>query len=67
LQLYLEIGLLESFGCPSMLDVNRHLRNVLGAGGYKFRYVEFNGRHDFANWQETLGDGLIFLLGRKAE
>jgi len=47
-----------------MLDANRHLRDVLQAKGYKFRYVEFNGRHEFANWQETLGDGLIYLLGR---
>jgi Putative esterase len=26
LQLYVEVGLLESSGCPSMLDANRHLR-----------------------------------------
>ena len=49
-----------------MLDVNRHLRNVLQAKGYRFRYVEFNGRHEFVNWQETLGDGLVFLLGKAA-
>jgi len=66
LQLYIEIGLLESTGSPSMLDVNRHLRNVLQAKGYLFRYVEFNGRHEFVNWQETLGDGLVFLLGKAA-
>jgi len=66
LQLYLEVGLLESSGYLSMLDVNRHLRNVLQAKGYRFRYIEFNGRHEFANWQETLGDGLVFLLGEAA-
>jgi len=64
LRLYVEIGLIENFGCPSMLDVNRHVRDVLQAKGYEYRYVEFNGRHDFASWQKTLGEGLIHLLGR---
>jgi enterochelin esterase-like enzyme len=63
LQLFLEIGLLETSGNPSMLDANRHVRDALQAKGYKFRYVEFNGRHEFANWRETLGEGLMYLLG----
>lgn len=67
LRLYLEIGLLETSGNPSMLVANRHVRDVLQAKGYQFRYVEFNGRHEFANWQETLGDGLIYLLGRPSK
>ena len=63
LQLYLEIGLLETSGNPTMLDANRRVRDALQAKKYKFRYVEFNGRHEFANWRETLGEGLMYLLG----
>jgi enterochelin esterase-like enzyme len=68
LRLYLEIGLLEDFPStadgPSMLTVNRHLKTVLKAKGYPVHYVEFNGRHDFCNWQGGLSDGLLALLGR---
>jgi enterochelin esterase-like enzyme len=42
-----------------MLDASRHVRDVLQAKGFNRRYVEFNGRHEFANWQEIFGEGLM--------
>lgn len=66
---YLSIGLLESEqafrgGLASMLHANRHLRDVLQAKGYNVRYQEINAGHDYYNWQATLGDGLMALLGK---
>jgi enterochelin esterase-like enzyme len=42
---------------------SRHLRDVLLAKGYPVDYVEIAGDHDALNWQTTLPDGLLFLLG----
>ncbi len=66
---YLSIGLLESEqafrgGLVSMLHSNRHFRDVLQAKGYSVRYQEINSGHDPYNWQATLGDGLMALLGK---
>ena len=70
LRFYLSIGLLESGyafrdGLISMLHANRHLRDVLQAKGYPVQYQEVNGGHDPYNWQATLPDGLIALIGKK--
>ena len=65
LELYLEAGLLDvvSIGDePSILESNRHLRDVLMAKGYDVKYVEFNGGHHQINWRESLADGLVQLL-----
>jgi enterochelin esterase-like enzyme len=42
---------------------SRHLRDVLLAKGYPVAYVEIAGDHDVLNWETTLPDGLLFLLG----
>jgi enterochelin esterase family protein len=67
LRFYLEVGLLERMPTPydglSLLTSNRHLRDVLIAKGYPVCYSEFNGRHEYANWQGGLSDGLLALLG----
>lgn len=63
---YLEAGLLETDrgGFPtSILEANRHLRQVLTGLGRPLRYTEFVGGHDYVCWRETLADGLIDLLG----
>lgn len=44
-------------------DSPRTLRNDLQAAGYEVAYQEHSGGHDFFWWRETLGDGLIALLG----
>ncbi len=64
LRFYLEAGLydLASFPKgPSVLLANRHLRDVLQAKGYTFRYSEFPGDHSELYWRGTLADGLIYL------
>ena len=70
IRFYLSVGLLESGyafrdGLISMLHANRHLRDVLQAKGYAVEYREVNGGHDPYNWQATLPDGLITLIGKK--
>jgi enterochelin esterase family protein len=65
---HLDIGLMESRSrnplVPTMLTVNRHMRDVLSAKGYLVHYVEFNGGHEHLNWRGTLAEGLLDLMGR---
>jgi enterochelin esterase-like enzyme len=68
---YISIGLHESGyayrdGLISMLHANRHLRDVLRAKGYTIFYRETNAGHDPYNWQVTLADGLVALIGLTA-
>ncbi len=69
LRFYLDAGLLETGNTrrngPSMLVVNRHMRNVLQAKGYPVHYAEHNGGHDHLCWQGTLAEGLIALLSQE--
>ena len=63
---YLEVGLYENGpknDDPSMLMVNRHLRDVLLAKGHEVIYSEFSGDHLSTSWRETLPDALQALLG----
>ena len=66
--LHLDVGLLEDWfeTPPSILRANRHMRNVLLAKGYPLHYAEFNGGHEFLNWQGSLADGLLYLVGNQA-
>lgn len=69
LKFYLDVGTLESNsyrdlrGKPSTLAGNRRMRDALQAKGYKVRYAEFSGGHDYVCWQGTLANGLKALLG----
>ena len=69
IRFYLDIGLMEADPTgaqgdgPSMVVVNRHLRDVLRAKGYIVHYHEFNGDHTFLNWRGTLPDALLRLTG----
>lgn len=71
LRFYLDVGLFEQGPTPddgpSMLIVNRHLRDVLQAKGYSVHYQEFNGGHEFFNWRGTLSDGLMALVGNSTK
>lgn len=66
LRFFLSAGLFEtkSFipGSISLLNSNRHLRNVLLAKDYDVKYEEFSGGHDFLSWRSILSNGLIHLL-----
>lgn len=66
LSIYLDVGLLETEAThdsgPSMLVVNRHMRNVLEAKGYPVRYREFAGGHDYLYWRGSLADALLALM-----
>jgi enterochelin esterase-like enzyme len=65
IRFFLEVGLLEGpeYGTPDQLAANRHLRDVLRARGYRVRYQEFNGGHDYLCWRGALAYGLVALLG----
>lgn len=63
---HLDVGLLETESVrsgPSMLDLTRHMRDVLCAHRYGVTYDEFPGGHEYINWGETLGTALEGLLG----
>jgi enterochelin esterase family protein len=67
-KLYVTAGELETVVTPGnaghyMAATNRHFRDVLSAGGYRFTYREFNGVHSELNWQDGLAEGLIRLIG----
>ena len=66
LRFYMDVGLFENFPTrdngPSMVNINRHLRDVLRAKGYPVTYREFAGGHEYFNWRGTLADGLLALM-----
>lgn len=66
LRFSMDVGLLENprdVPGATLLCANRHLRTVLQAKGYDVHYVEFNGGHQHLNWQGTLPDSVIALIG----
>ena len=68
LRFYLSAGRYETLApspeAPTLLVTNRHMRDVLQAKGYSVHYAEFSGGHNPMNWQGTLADGLLALLGK---
>jgi enterochelin esterase-like enzyme len=59
----LEVGQTPLNG-PSILDSNRHLRDVLTAKGYRLYYSEVPGGHEALTWRGGIAPGLIQLLGK---
>lgn len=45
----------------------RTLRDALRAKGYEVHFQEFAGGHDYLSWRGALADGLIALLGERAQ
>jgi enterochelin esterase-like enzyme len=68
---YLTIGRLERghmFGGDtiSMVHASRHVRDVLQAKGHEVTLRETDGGHDPYNWEVTLAEALVALLGEPA-
>ena len=43
--------------------LENNMRNILVAGRYEHRYVEFYGSHSEINWQDQIEPALRYLLG----
>lgn len=68
LRAFLTVGLLETIPKPgntNQVEVNRCFCDALKAKGYEVKCAEFDGAHEYINWQGTLADGLIELLGKQ--
>ncbi|NOT07510.1 MAG: DUF3327 domain-containing protein [Gemmatimonadales bacterium] len=67
IRFWMDIGLYEARqgngGSPSMLNVNRHFRDVLRAKGYEVEYREYAAGHDYLHWRGTVGEALLHLFG----
>lgn len=70
IKFYLNAGVLEDAPYdtePIMMDVINNIRDVLIKKGYEVSYENFPSGHDYLSWGETLGTGLIELIGDKIE
>jgi enterochelin esterase family protein len=47
----------------TLLDANRHLRDLLRTRGYAVHYVEVYSDHDPVHWRRTLPEALMVTLG----
>lgn len=64
---FLSAGLFEtgaSRGVASIIDTNRHLRDLLLAKNTQVYYREYAGGHDYLVWRGAIGDGLVALFGK---
>jgi len=59
IRFYMDCGLYE----PAMLAGNRRLRDVLRSKGYAVTYVERAGTHNGLAWRQSIGEGIVALLG----
>lgn len=58
LKIFLDWGLQENM----CLSSGRRMVEVLEKKKYKYRFVEFNGWHDWSNSRKTFPEGLVYLL-----
>lgn len=64
IRFFIRIGRFEG---GRMLGANRVLREVLLNKGYPVTYKEDDGGHDYLSWRGSFADGLIALIGKKAD
>jgi len=57
IQIYMDWGLQENM----VLGSSRKLARVLHQKGYDYKYIEFNGWHDWSNSRKTFPAGLLYL------
>ena len=66
---YLEVGgaeTIKNFSGHSMVETNRHMRDVLKSKGNDVGYLEApNAVHNPEHWRAQVADGLIYLIGKK--
>lgn len=65
---YMDVGDQETSSTDqqmSMVDINRHLHQILDQKGCQVTYYEFKGGHDYDCWRKTFAIGLMVLLGNK--
>lgn len=66
LKINLDVGCVENaltFGKgASILNANRHMRDVLIAKGYQVTYQEYAGGHDYMCWQDILPEEITSVL-----
>lgn len=70
LRFFMTAGLMEhalTGDGGGILETSRHLRTVLQAKGYPVHYQEFAGGHDYYAWRGELAQGLVVLLGERAD
>lgn len=70
IEFYLCAGILEDHPYddePIMMEVINKMRDTLISKGYKVNYENYPSGHDYLGWGETLGTGLISLIGVKNE
>ena len=58
LKIFLDWGLQEN----QVLGSNRRMVRVLKNKAYEYKYIEFNGWHDWSNSRKTFPKGLMYLL-----
>lgn len=66
IRFYLSAGSLETFISNTnqghyLLGTNRHMRNILEAKAYPYKYEEFIGGHSEINWSHSLFNGLMWM------
>jgi enterochelin esterase-like enzyme len=73
IRFFVDVGSRETAGAlggraPSLLDANRHLRDVLVRKGYRVDYYEVpGGRHTIETWRPRLPVGIVTLLSTAKE
>lgn len=61
LKIFLDWGLQENW----CLSSGRRMARILDKKGYEYKFVEFNGWHDWSNSRKTFPVGLLYLLEDK--
>lgn len=62
LKFYINVGKIEPK--VSMIDTNISFKDYLLQENYDVKFDMFGSGHDYLYWDETLADGLIYLLGK---
>lgn len=62
LDIWMEVGKLDVDKLEPLLDDNRRMQPILKEKGYRVRYREFSGGHNFTAWRDEVWRGLEALF-----